>query len=437
MYKCAICGKTYKTRTTLTRHTHNHNNDPHHTCDICGVAFARRDILNRHLRQGHADADESARSRQRIHTACLSCRAARVKCDGEEPCQCCVNAQKTCIYSTDSRRVSKNTQRRSQRSRASPGNSLDPSAALLSPPPVDDEMDFSLNMDEPGSAYHGDQQAETGDMLLPRPLLEDSGIPPLAVDHEYHQSGLNLPVDLDGISWPWLHETLFLQDDPFAGLFDDMPAGGDETHGVDSGVPDQIGDTVRLNMADVPVETAAQKSSLTDQVDELVEYATRTASEVVTRSARQTYWQLASDRLKPAFQHYDDAGASCCDNNHIMRQAIMAYYMPKFNRLWPFFSQHCFDPDTLHPVLYLVLVSIGSMYGPDYQKHFGTLLHTRLRRLLAASLFDLEGPEDDMTWLAHARLLTQAQGLYFGQKQGFSYAQVRTSRIAQHCNVRG
>jgi hypothetical protein len=432
MYKCTICGKTYKTRTTLTRHTHNHNNDPHHTCDICGVAFARRDILNRHLRQGHVDVDESARSRQRIHTACLSCRAARVKCDGEEPCQCCANAQKTCIYSTDSRRVSKNTQRRSQRSRPSPGNSLDPSVALLSPPLVDDEMDFSLNMDEPGPVYHADQQAETGGMLQPQSLLEDSGMPHVAVDHDYHQSGLNLPVDLDGISWPWLHETLFLQDDPFAGLFDDLPAGGDDTGGIDSRVPDQVGNTVRLDMADVPVDMAAPKSSLTDQVDELVEYATRTASEVISRSARQTYWQLASDRLRPAFLHYDDTGTRYYDHDHIMQQAIIAYYMPKFNRLWPFFSQHCFDPDTLHPVLYLVLVSIGSMYGPDYQKHFGTLLHTRLRRLLAASLFDLEGPEGDMTWLAHARLLTQVQGLYFGQKQGFSYAQVRPSRITQH-----
>jgi hypothetical protein len=296
-------------------------------------------------------------------------------------------------------------------------------------------MGFSLSMDDPGPGYHDDQQAETGGMLQPQPLLEDSEIPPVAVDHEYHQPGLGLPVGLDGISWPWLHETLFLHDDPFAGLFDDMPVRGDEAHVVDSRIPDQLGDTVRLDMADVPMDTAAPKSSLTDQVDELVEYATRTASEMVTRSARQTYWQLASDRLRPAFLHYDDTSTSGYDHVHIMRQAIMTHYMPKFNRLWPFFSQHCFDPDTLHPVLYLVLVSIGSMYGPDYQKHFGTLLHTRLRRLLAASLFDLEGPEGDMTWLAHARLLTQVQGLYFGQKQGFSYAQVCILLNTRHSYV--
>jgi hypothetical protein len=425
MYKCAICGKTYKTRTTLTRHTHNHNNDPHHACDICGVAFARRDILNRHLRQGHADVDESvSRSRQRIHTACVSCRAARVKCDGEEPCRCCVTAQKTCIYSTDSRRVSKNIQRRSQRPRASPGSSLDPSMALLSPPLVEDEMDFGLGLNENGPDYPGDQQAET--LQPPRPPpLEESGMPPVPVDHEYHhQPGLGLPVDLDGLSWPWLHETLFLQDDPFAGLFDDMPARGDETHNIIPRVPDRLEDAEPLDLAGVPVDTTPPKASLADEVDELVEYATRTASEAVSRGDRQIYWQLASDRLRPAFQHYEDTGTSVYNHEHIMRQAIMIYYMPRFNRLWPFFSQYCFDPDTLNPVLYLVLVSIGSMYGPDYQKHFGTLLHKRLRRLLAASLFDLEGPEGDMTWLAHARLLTQVQGLYFGQKQGFSYAQV-------------
>ena len=434
MYKCSTCGKTYKTRTTLTRHTHNHTNDPHHTCDVCGVAFARRDILNRHLRHGHVD--ESATSRQRIHTACVSCRAARVKCDGEEPCQCCVTAQKTCVYSTDSRRVSKNTQRRSQRPRASPKNSLDPLVSLLSPPLVDDEMDFSLDTTDPDPSYRGDQQAGNGGTLQPPPLLEGSGIPPVAVDHGYHQPGLALPVDLDGLSWPWLHETLFLQDDPFAGLFDEMSARGDETSGIDSRMPDKPGDTVRLDVTDVPIDTVAPKSSLADEVDELVEYATRTASEMVSRNDRQTHWQLASARLRPAFLHYEDTGTSNYDHDHIMRQAIMLYYMPKFNRLWPFFSQHCFDPDTLNPVLYLVLVSIGSMYGPDYQKHFGTLLHKRLRRLLAASLFDLEGPEGDMTWLAHARLLTQVQGLYFGQKQGFSYAQVRIPLFHQHPYVK-
>ncbi|KAK6432744.1 hypothetical protein LTR95_011084 [Oleoguttula sp. CCFEE 5521] len=63
------------------------------------------------------------------------------------------------------------------------------------------------------------------------------------------------------------------------------------------------------------------------------------------------------------------------------------------------------------------------MYGPNLQKHLGTLLHKRLRRLLTASLFDLEGPDSNLLWLAHARLLTQVQGLYFGQKKAFSYAQ--------------
>jgi hypothetical protein len=217
-------------------------------------------------------------------------------------------------------------------------------------------------------------------------------------------------------------------------MFDDMPARGDETHNIIPRVPDQLEDPGRLDMADVPIDTIPPKASLADEVDELVEYATRTASEAASRDDRQTYWQLASDRLRPAFQHYEDTVTSAYNHDHILRHAIMVYYMPRFNRLWPFFSQYCFDPDTLNPVLYLVLVSIGSMYGPDYQKHFGTLLHTRLRRLLAASLFDLEGPEGDMTWLAHARLLTQVQGLYFGQKQGFSYAQVCISQIA-HCSV--
>ena len=185
---------------------------------------------------------------------------------------------------------------------------------------------------------------------------------------------------------------------------------------------------------DHTIVSAVPNIILAEQADELVEYATKSSCEPVTRSARASHWRAASSRLEAIFiiNHLHTAQHS--DGNHLMHKVIASDYMPKFNRLWPMFSRCNFDPDTLNPMLYLVLVSIGSMHGSVPQKHFGTLLHTRLRRLLAGSSFDLETPEGDMIWLAHARLLTQVQGLYFGQKQGFSFAQVckaeylRTSR---------
>lgn len=82
MFQCLECSKVYKTRTSLTRHSHNHASVPlqQHACATCGVVFARRDILNRHVNNGHCASEN--RGKGRCHTACEGCRAARVKCDG-------------------------------------------------------------------------------------------------------------------------------------------------------------------------------------------------------------------------------------------------------------------------------------------------------------------------------------------------------------------
>lgn len=101
-------------------------------------------------------------------------------------------------------------------------------------------------------------------------------------------------------------------------------------------------------------------------------------------------------------------------------------YFDNFNRLWPMFAESDLSALHLHPVLYLVKVSIGCMYGTAPEKSFGSLLHRRLRQILTRSWLDSESLDEDLIWLAQARLLIQVQGLYFGQQQGFSYAQVCT-----------
>ena len=438
MYKCNVCDKTYKTRTTLTRHAHNHTDGLTHTCDTCGVSFARRDILNRHLRQGHVD--EATKPRQRTHTACEPCRTARTKCDGGEPCQNCTDSQKTCSYSTASRRISKAAHRRAQQPATNPDELL-----LMSPPLAESDANYNMNMDtgdglqfEPSDFGFDHQEVGTALQAPDGIFTQTDGLE----NNDFAISDLgNLPVDLDGMSWPWLHENLFLQNDPFAGLFDDATlqqgqphiSGLDSnTNSTESAMASGEGLIPSPSVDDHPVVPADPNIVLAEQVDELVEYATKSSSEPATRTARRSHWRAASGRLEAILLANHLHTAQHSDQKHLMHQVILSDYMPKFNRLWPMFSRSNLDPDSLNPMLYLVLVSIGSMYGSVSQKHFGTLLHTRLRRLLAGSLFDLEYPEGDMIWLAHARLLTQVQGLYFGQKQGFSYAQVCTAELVNN-----
>lgn len=158
-------------------------------------------------------------------------------------------------------------------------------------------------------------------------------------------------------------------------------------------------------------------AALSDEVQDLVDYATRVATDDIDPFGSVSHPIRASPRLAIILSSSRDA------SGNILLDAIKLYF-DHFNPLWPMFSCSDYEAQTVHPVLYLTQVSIGSMYGTPNQQQFGTLLYKRLRRLLTASLFDLEGPETDLLWLAHARLLTQVHGLYFGQKQSFSYAQV-------------
>jgi len=294
---------------------------------------------------------------------------------------------------------------------------------------VDMEIDDNLNYES--GAFGFDSREVSATLQAPADMFNQANA---LVDHGRNISELsNLPVDLDGMSWPWLHETLFLQNDPFAGLFDDPALQQDYARITASGDGSTREDLTMANRGELipspsldgtPTFSSDPNVALAAEADGLVEYATKASSDLVTRATRRSYWCTASSRLRPILLTNGLRTAHDSDDDHLMHHVILSDYMPKFNRLWPMFSRYQFDPDALNPMLYLVLVSIGSMYGTIPQKHFGTLLHTRLRRLLAGSSFDLENPEGDMIWLAHARLLTQVQGLYFGQKQGFSYAQV-------------
>lgn len=124
----------------------------------------------------------------------------------------------------------------------------------------------------------------------------------------------------------------------------------------------------------------------------------------------QNAFQLSSlqdlDQPKP---HYLDYFVQLYENN--------------FSHLWPFFARHTFDPNRLHPVLYLALGTIGSMYGGNHSSQYGSLMHESLREFLAQSLFDFQVTDDDCVSLAIARSLTQVAALYFGHNRAFSYAQ--------------
>lgn len=425
MYTCRECPRTYKTQTSLTRHARNHQEQlaSGHTCDICKTSFARRDVLTRHRHVAHQE--DAERPRQRCHTACESCRVARIRCDGKDPCQPCVASTKECRYARHTRRVS-----RPERPLATFYSPATSAMETTAQPPISpaNTLERVESLPDPLNEDYLTTEAHTNDAAM---LIDDPG-PSIQQVTDTVSSAADWDLDLDGMAWPWLHETLFLYDDPpIANMA--IPALGHsqafhnpgETFCSTNNGGAAGGDGTRI----VPADDVS--ANLGVEVDNLIRHATDFACDPETRGIPPDFWRLAAMRLQSivgesivAANHASERDERA-SSPHILHQVIAVHYLPNFNRLWPMFPQDEIGPETLHPVLYLVLVSIGSMYGSDKLKQFGMLLHKGLRGLLSASLIELERPDGDLVWMAQARLLTQVQGLYFGQPQSFSYAQVR------------
>ena len=88
------CGKRFKRKEHLVRHSATHNDVKAFACGICGKAFARSDVLNRHVRQHGADATATAGNA--MLNACDACHARKAKCTGGNPCHFCAGNDLAC-----------------------------------------------------------------------------------------------------------------------------------------------------------------------------------------------------------------------------------------------------------------------------------------------------------------------------------------------------
>ena len=468
MHSCRVCDKSYRSRGSLTRHLRNHSvGSSQHICPTCDVAFSRRDLLKRHLQihnrsenqpvsPGVSNEPTRSATRQRCHTACQPCREARVKCNGEYPCAQCVSSQTECQFRNRTHRVSRIIEGdAAHENETSPDNGAmgddevfsdaQPSAAM----PAAQNMLQSPISNVRSPVMHSFNQVE--------PISNLSHVGVSEMDLSWANS---LPCTTE--SWPWLHENLFLQGDPMLNGVEDLYSSGLDQFGLiqDSGfnhpqgvaTPHVVARTnpslARPFNFDTPVTASAQTDNrmppeqeerIEDQrphhpdvfdakfqtaleeklVEELVTYPGNRAATPGSKLSRSFYWQHMSIRIAETFRF--DSWPSGDSKSSLYR--MMEMYKENFSPLWPLLSGKDFDPDRLHPLLFLTVVSIGCMYGTTRECKFGNILHEHIRKHLAESLIGLESGESDILWLGQARLLTQVAALYFGQRRGFSYAQ--------------
>ncbi|KAH6701087.1 hypothetical protein EV126DRAFT_421364 [Verticillium dahliae] len=100
----AGCSRVYLRAEHLNRHAKSHDRPTVFTCGKCGSKMTRRDTFRRHMAL-HGLTVSSNRAPQ----ACLPCRQAKVKCDGQRPaCSTCSARSLRCGWSSRSNRTASN-----------------------------------------------------------------------------------------------------------------------------------------------------------------------------------------------------------------------------------------------------------------------------------------------------------------------------------------
>ncbi|KAJ9637539.1 hypothetical protein H2204_004688 [Knufia peltigerae] len=152
-------------------------------------------------------------------------------------------------------------------------------------------------------------------------------------------------------------------------------------------------------------------------VKRLIDYAI-TASDV-SSVERRRYWESESAQVSKVFGLSQPSDPSGC-----IFVRMVQLYQQNILPLWPMICEKDLqDPTSLHPVLFLVAVSIGAMYLDQRASVFGDILQKGLRTALITSFIEEELTDTDTIWLAQARNTIQVVSLYSGQGLGLTYAQ--------------
>lgn len=159
-------------------------------------------------------------------------------------------------------------------------------------------------------------------------------------------------------------------------------------------------------------------------IDDLVSAASRHIAHSDAQK-RRCDWSSASKRVAAAFQFLHSPEDKLGDDTTALATFVELYF-EHFHPLWPLLSLQQLDYDSIHPLLFLTLSSIGAMYRGRLSCEYGSMMHTALCERLTGPLefeFDKCDERSNLVWLAQARLLTQVAALYFGQHKAFSFAQ--------------
>ncbi|KAK7214876.1 hypothetical protein V2G26_002879 [Clonostachys chloroleuca] len=458
MYSCSTCGRSYASQTSLTRHYHNHRKTTQHICVYCNVIFYRRDLLVRHLRSHErqlqplpeeTDLDKREATRKRCHTACLQCRALKIKCSGNVPCDNCTKLDKPCHPSNSVGRISHLADQTYPSEDLSEMMPLDdpgcepPQPDQGLPSPQRSEQLSAGPIHDLGSLSGTSPSTQSIQNALTISGDEDMGMPGAAT---LHLAGLdsqtgavtgpaNVVLDsfmFDTLSWPWHHEISYLLGQEYTVdgrstiLQENESAersNSQSGHNISeparpsTSISKPSGNFERRSSTTAGRPNSETSNEQTQVIDEIMAFALSVRSETGAAEDQSSIWYSFSSKVAKSF-HIEVSEGS--EGTHLLEHFVHLY-LRYFESLWPLFSPQNLSINCLHPLLYLVMTSVGAMYGDTSYCYFGSEMHSRVQTALAEPL-ELQDSTFDAIWLAQARCASRMAALYFGQSKAISHA---------------
>ncbi|KIM94685.1 hypothetical protein OIDMADRAFT_135684 [Oidiodendron maius Zn] len=454
-FQCKTCCKSYKKKDSLTRHSHNHQDNQQHVCLECSRNFHRRDILQRHLDLHHTGRIRGVR-------ACERCRVSKVRCDSKTPCARCVKASQICIYSgtgkdgCSTRTISvseptlpelptqhQQTANGSHNRGTPPDFDASPSkspqtATNMAQVSIVDEF-TALDPTKQNSCFLAWPSVDlflNDNFIADMDLYANNSILLNSVDNaifEFDDSST-------GIAQPSKDPVLLLSDLPpdgdgsltFATDFSNFNIGSTGYTPISSLDRSRVGSGDSENLRYSSQTTAENDPrvqatdapgtnyTLQDLVKEMVEFAIQNITASGPFTPHKEWSREFSSRIQRSMPEAESI-LSQSSSPHLLHH-FCGQFMAHFNPLWPLIRPKGFDMDCTLPALYLTIASIGAMYSGARCSQLGLMIHETLRMAVLTTPLLHQQSRYSLECL-QSLLLTEISTLYFGPRSALPIAQ--------------